>query len=311
MSHELRTPMNGVLGVLNLLLDSSLSKLDAGKLDIESISFNPIYLLESVGDNFSMSGQTKQLTVLAHIAPDIPYHLIGDPLRIQQIVTNLLSNTIKFTDKGGVHLFSIYKKGMWKISIEDTGMGMSDEQQRGIFEEFTQADLSTTRNYGGTGLGLSICQKLLNLMNGSIKLSSKIGHGSTFKIDTPILADPAEIKPEQSFSKRLYEVVIINQNVLESDFIQACLTHWHVEDVHKFSCFISFESQANQLCLNKNVLFIVSVEIYKLLSEVERGVFNHQFILLANNDHNYLHLPHVSLPVKQSELFDHIANIIG
>jgi len=340
MSHELRTPMNGVLGVFNLLLDSSLSKpqsklvntglfsgklllqlindildiskLDAGKLDIESISFNPIYLLETVVDNFSMSGQTKQLTILAHIAPDIPYHLIGDPLRVQQIVTNILSNAIKFTDEGSVNIFSIYEKGIWKISIKDTGVGMSEEQQQNIFDEFTQADLSTTRNFGGTGLGLSICRKLLNLMNGSITLSSKVGHGSIFTIDIPVLPDPAKVKPEQSFSECLNEVIIINQNTFESDFIQACLVHWDVEHIHKFSCFGNFDSQANRLCLKNDVLFIVSMEIYQLLSEAQQSVFNHhQVILLANNNHDYPNLSHISLPVKQSELFDNIANIFG
>ena len=214
MSHEIRTPMNGVLGMLELLRVSPLddaqrrfaetadasarsllgiindildfSKIEAGKLDLENIAFDPVQVVGEAVAMFEAPARAKGLRLDLAIAHDLPPAVVGDPMRLRQIVTNLLANAIKFTAAGtvGVHVGEASRAGALArvtISVSDTGIGMTPEVLSRLFKPFSQADGSTTRQFGGTGLGLAIARELAALMGGEIEVESAAGKGSVFK----------------------------------------------------------------------------------------------------------------------------------
>ncbi len=231
MSHEIRTPMNGViaaaelamgeplspkvenylkiimssanslLSLINDILD--LSKIEAGKMSIESRPFMLDEIVDRVVDLFFNSASGKRIELLVNIDPDVPRALTGDPFRLQQIFTNLVGNAVKFTDKGGYILIgaSVSETAddraeltMW---VKDTGIGISPEHLKGLFEPFTQGDASDTRRYEGTGLGLSICKRLVKMMGGRIWVESEPGKGSRFYFTVVFQRRPGE--PQRSF----------------------------------------------------------------------------------------------------------------
>jgi two-component system sensor histidine kinase/response regulator len=224
MSHEIRTPMNSIMGFLELLETTQLSrvqheylqtidrnarnllgilndildfsKIEKGKLDIDSIEFNPHEVFELTIDTFSANVQGKNLSFISYIDPKLPVRLIGDQLRIRQVLNNLIDNAIKFTPPTGRIAVTIEAEGISKqrcsvkFSVSDTGIGIPPEKQGLIFESFTQADSSISQRYGGTGLGLSISANLVRLMGGELQIISEEGEGSTFSFSLELSIVP-------------------------------------------------------------------------------------------------------------------------
>jgi len=265
MSHEIRTPMNGIIGFTNLLLETDLSnlqrnylttiqkstlnllnlvnnildfsRLDAGQLRLEYLAFDVRDSIEDILTIMSPLANSKQLEFAALIDDDVPKKIISDPLRFKQIIINLVSNAIKFTDKGEVIIHIKLEKNLSKntklrVTISDTGIGLSAADQKLIFRAFQQADNSIARKYGGTGLGLAICKKLVDQLAGKIGVDSNEGKGSIFWFTFTADRSPSEVDDEAELVDLTgTRVFLYEPHPITRKSISNILRHWHVDTV--------------------------------------------------------------------------------
>lgn len=266
ISHEIRTPINGIAGMIELLSQNppeedrktflnairhsaenlkviindllDLSAIESGKLKFEEIPFNPAELIQNLAQTFTYQVREKRLEFNVHIAPEVNRMVIGDPARLNQIITNLVSNAVKFTHRGSITIDAAIsrlkaKKCMLRVSVKDTGVGIPADKLQTIFESFSQADASVTRRYGGTGLGLAIARQLTELQNGTITVQSTEHVGSEFTVTIPYLCTekvrvtltPTGQSLQQPASG--LRVLLVEDNEINRLYAEALLKSWN------------------------------------------------------------------------------------
>ena len=297
MSHEIRTPMNAILGFIDLLYDTApnmeqkefldaihfsgknllvvindildLSKIQSGNMCLEKCDFDLRELVTSVLGMLSAKAANKKIELLSQIGPDIPVLINGDPVRLNQVLTNLISNAIKFTQKGNVTLtvdcsFSGDQDVLIDFDVTDTGVGIPEDKRSLIFDAFVQGSDDTTRKYGGTGLGLSIVKNLIELQDGKISVSSQVDIGSTFKVQLPFnranaasVAQSAQTLPPNKGVEKLrgIEVLVVEDNNVNQLLVRKVL--------EKAACKIDFASTGKEalLCLRSKRYDVILMDI--------------------------------------------------
>jgi signal transduction histidine kinase/CheY-like chemotaxis protein/HPt (histidine-containing phosphotransfer) domain-containing protein len=262
MSHEIRTPMNGVLGMAELLHHSAtlddrqrryaatiyqsghallgiindildFSKIEAGKLELEKTPYNLRDIVEDAVEILAERAHTKGLELICDLPSKLDITVLGDAQRLRQVIINLISNAVKFTERGEIKVSARQVGGdllsaLVRFEVTDTGKGIQPENLATIFESFAQEDNSTTRQYGGTGLGLAICKQLVELMGGEIGISSKPGIGSTFFFTVPLAADPTAVRELPAGGLNRARMLIVDDNLTNREIVGQHLRSWGV-----------------------------------------------------------------------------------
>jgi len=258
MSHEIRTPLNGVIGMMDVLFGTPLSreqrgfaetarrsgeallavvndlldfsKIDAGRLELEAIDFDLRSCLEAVGDVLALKAHEKGIELVVQMDPSLPDRVRGDPARLRQVLLNLGSNAVKFTPRGEVLIRAAPGPGQSQVrfAVSDTGIGIPPERLNRLFQPFTQIDASTTRRYGGTGLGLAISKQIVEMMKGEIEVESEAGRGSTFSFAAELPpGEPLSLAPQaEKPMVRDLRVLIVDDNATNREVLREMLRGW-------------------------------------------------------------------------------------
>ena len=356
MSHEIRTPLNGVIGFTELLRGTSLdstqreyldnaivcansllnvisdildfSKIEAGKLDLEMVRTDLVQLLESATDIVKVHAANKNIELLLSIQQNIPRFAIVDPIRLKQMLINLMSNAVKFTQNGEVELKMTFEMkdetvGYFTLSVRDTGVGVKDADKSKLFKAFSQADTSTTRRYGGTGLGLIISNSLAQKMGSKIHFDSEYGKGSTFFFT---LETSYELNNQASNipSKSIQRVLVIDDNINNRNILKHTLNYWGIEFVGCESgldgiAMLEKSPSFDLLIVDYHMPGIDGIETIKRIRQDCRFTPENQSIIMLHSSSDDVEIHNaarelniqysLTKPVKSDELYGYLQNI--